>query len=523
MPIVSLPLTSGASENTGLNFDLNASECPARAWTSGRNVRFSLQGILPTKNDSLIVTSGSTFHSLFPATDSGTAGPLWVLGGNTSIYALDNTTLTDITRVSGAYTGTAANRWVGTNMNGLLFLTNGVDKPQVWNPTTPATKLIDLPNWQATVRCAGIRSFKNFLLAFNILKGAVPYGSMVKWAHPADPGLVPPSWDETDPTKDAGEYSLSETPGKVMDIVPMRDLAIVYKEDSVWTMQYIGGAYIFKFAKLFDSFGIPQRNCAIEFLPGQHMCFTGDDLVIHNGQQSVSIAEGRIRSYLKTLTYQQTLSSFLVVNQQETEVWLCLNTGDASTRLVDKAIIYNWMTKSIGIRDLTAVAAIDSGRIVGTLPAWGTIATTWKSESRLWSEVGQTDSLSKLLGLRGMSVYQFDCSNYRENSTLIERTGIGIPFRANTPPDTTTMKFLSRLWLRVIGREGDTLSVTLGSQAETDQGIVWKTAKQYIIGSTKKLDFTLSGRLFAIRIESTNGYPWILLGIDAEVEKAGDN
>jgi hypothetical protein len=53
-------------------------------------------------------------------------------------------------------------------MNGLLFLTNGVDKPQVWNPTTPATKLIDLPNWQATVRCAGIRSFKNFLLAFTL-------------------------------------------------------------------------------------------------------------------------------------------------------------------------------------------------------------------------------------------------------------------------------------------------------------------------------------------------------------------
>ena len=523
MPIVSLPLTSGASDNAGLNFDLNASECPPRAWTSGRNVRFSMQGILPTKNDTLIVTAGSTFHSAFPVSDASTGVPLWTLGGNTSIYALDNVTLTDITRVSGPYTGGTANRWVGANMNGLLFLTNGVDKPQVWNPTTPATKLIDLPNWQATVRCAGIRAFKNFLLTFNILKSTTPYGSMVKWSHPADPGLVPPSWDETDPTKDAGEYSLSETPGDVMDIVPMRDLAIVYKEDSVWTMQYIGGAYIFKFSKLFDSFGIPQRNCAVEFLPGQHICFTGDDLVIHNGQQSVSLAEGRIRSYLKSLTYQQTLSAFLVVNQQETEVWLCLNTGDASTRLVDKALIYNWMTKSIGIRDLTSVATIESGRVSSTLLTWATSSNTWESESRFWSEVGQSDAIAKLLGLRGTSVYQFDNNNYRDNSTSIERTGIGIPFRANTPPDTTTMKFLSRLWLRVIGREGSTLSVTLGSQAEPDQGIVWKPAKQYIIGVTKKLDFTLSGRLFAIRIESANGYPWTLLGIDAEVEKAGDN
>lgn len=524
MPIISLPLTDPAQAGVGLNLDLSASELPPKAWSRGQNVRFNAKGIRPTRADRLLVSSGVAFHDASAALDISSDTPLWAVGANAAVYALNAVTLTDITRVSGPYTGATADRWRFANLHGLLFLTNGVDKPQVWNPMTVGTKLIDLPNWQATVRCNVLRPFKNFLVALNILKGSTRYNSMVKWSHPADPGLVPPSWDELDTTKDAGEYALSETLGAVVDLVPLRDVAIIYKEDSVWAMQYVGGAYIFKFSKLFDTFGIPQANCAVEFLPGQHICFTGDDLILHNGQAAASLADNRVRNLLRGLSKQSSMSSFLALNMVETEVWLCLAVKTTVPNAVDTALIYNWTAKTFSIRDFSVLCyAIGEGRLLSLTDTWTTITSTWDTEGRTWDEAGKSETINRLLGVSQGGLYQMDANNTRTTPTLCERTGIGVPMRSGQPPDTTAMKFLKRIWPRVVGETGDILTFTLGLQNFPDQDVVWKEPKSYTIGVTKKLDFTANCRLFGLRIESAGGGPWTLLGLDAEVEFAGEN
>jgi len=524
MPIISFPLTDPGQAGVGLNLDLSASELPPKAWTRGQNVRFNATGIQPTRADRLLASSGVAFHDAAPAVDISTDTPLWCVGANVAVYALNGATLTDITRVSGVYTGATTNRWYAANLHNLLFLTNGVDKPQVWNPTAVGTKLIDLPNWQSTVRCTVLRAFKNFLIALDVLKGSTRYNSMVKWSHPADPGLVPPSWDETDTTKDAGEYALSETKGAVIDLVPLRDVAILYKEDSVWSMQYIGGSYIFKFTKLFDTFGLPRPNCAVEFLPGQHICFTGDDLILHNGQSAISLADNRVRSLFRSMSRTSLRFSFLTLHTAESEVWLCLALRTSVLNAVDTVLIYNWTSKTFSIRDLpVSCFAVTPGRLLSPTETWTTISSTWDTEGRTWADLGKSETINRLLGVVSGGLYQMDSGNTRTALTLCERVGIGIPVRANQPPDTTAMKFLKRVWPRVVGATGDVLSFTLGVQNFPDQGIVWKSPKSYTIGVTKKLDFTANGRLFGLRIESAGGGPWTLLGLDAEVEFSGEN
>src|SRR5258706_476813 len=78
-----------------------------------------------------------------------------------------------------------------------------------------------------------IRSFGPYLLALNVTKGANIYPHMVKWGHPADPGSVPSSWDETDETKDTGEKDLPDvTAGVIQDGLPLQGNFYVYKEGS---------------------------------------------------------------------------------------------------------------------------------------------------------------------------------------------------------------------------------------------------------------------------------------------------
>ena len=74
-------------------------------------------------------------------------------------------------------------------------------------------------------------------------------------------------------------------------------------------MQFIGGTYVFRFYKIFDDFGIANRDCAVEFSSGKHCVFTGTDLVVHDGQTSLSVVSGKMRKLLRSLDMPQIRSS----------------------------------------------------------------------------------------------------------------------------------------------------------------------------------------------------------------------
>jgi hypothetical protein len=75
----------------------------------------------------------------------------------------------------------------------------------------------ELPNWDATWRAGVLRSYKDFLVALNISKGANDYPSMVKWSDAALYNAVPGSWDAADPTVLAGENTLTDMRGTIID------------------------------------------------------------------------------------------------------------------------------------------------------------------------------------------------------------------------------------------------------------------------------------------------------------------
>lgn len=511
----------------GLIKDLNPAELPPNAWSDGQNARFLNGTVEPFKESQLLgTTTGFQGVWAYPTVDPATGLAVWLVMGASKAKCFTDNVLTDVTRSAGDYTGQESDRWSGGALSGVLVANNGVDVPQAWLTPGGSNLLVNLANWPATARAKALRSFKQFLIALDITKGSTRYPTLVKWSHPADPGTVPASWDETDPTKDAGEYPLSETVGACVDCLPLKDVNIIYKQDSVWGMQYIGGALIFRFYKIFGDWGMPHRDCAIEFLSGRHFVFTGTDLVVHDGNSVRSVANKKVRKMLRRVTSSQLQTCYTTINQEVEEVWFCFRQQVDSYLAADTAIVYNWVDETISVRELRNYRYIQAGRIDPPLAAgttWNTVTGVWEEKPGIWGQVSLFPAVSRLFAIGTQELVWEDSNALRGLLVLLEREGLGVPARATQAPDMSSMKFLQRVWPRFTGTQGKTVYVTLGTAQGVGEPTRWGERIPFTIGVMKKVDCTFTGRTFAFRIESVDDSPWAFDGLDADVKFVGAN
>ena len=210
----------------GIVKDIPSYQLPQNAWSDGNNVRTLDNAIKKVDGYEEIISSCPIVpYFVFPL-ESG-ANYFWIAAGLTKVYVHNGSSWTDITRTSGDYSATAVKNWTACVVGGVLILDNGVDDPQEWPLTSGAasasTKLQDLSNWPASTECEVMRTFKTFLIALDLTKSSVNYSRLVKWSHEAATQDVPTSWNEADGTKSSGEYELAQTPGRVIDGIPVGD------------------------------------------------------------------------------------------------------------------------------------------------------------------------------------------------------------------------------------------------------------------------------------------------------------
>jgi len=431
--------------------------------------------------------------------------------------------------VGGDYTGAVTDYWNGTLLSDIPVITNGQDDPQSWDPVGTGQRLVDLPNWPASTECKIIRAFKNFLVAMYITKSGTISPHMVKWSHQADPGAVPNSWDETDPTKDAGENELADTEaGVIQDAETLRDILVIYKDHSTWGMQHIGGIFIFRFFKIFTSSGILTQRCVQTVNNGaQHAVATQDDLIIHDGTVAQSVFDKRWRRF-----YQQTLDpdnfdrSFVQTNPRESELWLCFpQVGQIRP---DTAIVWNWKDNSIGVRDLPDAAYIARGIIDETAPGstWADHTEAWQANLDEWGGTAFKKQIQELLICDPTNTKFFRVDNTNQFNTanmnsFIERKGLAIAGvdRAGQPKvDFGSRKLVKRIWPKM---EGGPVTVRVGTQERAEDMITYGPSQVFTPGVDDFLDVSVSGRLIAVRFESNTDVGWNLEGYDLEVEVTG--
>lgn len=514
----------------GVVRDVPAHTLPPEAWSSVLNVRFvdgkaqRILGHIKVLDPPLLA-----YKWLIPAPTPDTH--FWLCATLAKVHAWDGAAYTDITRVSGDYSATDKILWNGGLLGGVPIINNGVDIPQVWDPKTVATKLVDLPNWPAATTANILRPFGNFMVALDIIKSGTRFEHMVKWSHPAVPGAVPPSWDETDATKDAGEKDLTDVQaGSLLEAWPLGNALILYKAGSVWSMQHIRGLFIFDFEKVFETVGALTAECA-KVVPRkrQHFVATGDDVIVHNGVEADSVIDRRMRKYLSNLIDTDNFDkSFVIANVSKNEMWFCFPTTGST--LPNHALIWNYADGTISERELPSTSYISHG-IVSEAESkiWDSQSTTWDTFVGTWDEskFGK-QALDLLMTEPGATkLHLLDRGNDFNGAIIpahLERTGLAIvgQDRQGDPKvDFVNRKVIRRLWPKA---RGGPFIVRIGSQEIEDGPVTWSTSQTFTPGVDRYIDpiDPVSGLFMAVRFESVEGSQWVISGYDLEIELLGE-
>jgi len=357
----------------GIVSDLDPTQLPPNAFSDGENVRFTPKGVERAYGYGAVLSPGRvspTWLQVFPPIET----PLWVYGNSSRLFALDGVLHQEITREAGNYSGDDAERWQMSLLSGIPIFNIPTDTPQMWPFMSISEKLQDLLYWPTSWRCRFLKSYKNLLIAGNMIQGGFSYPYRLNWSHPAEPGSIPTAWDPTDPTKDTGERDLGDTTDVIVDGLEMGDLFIVYREESTYALQYIGAPSFFASWRLLnDGEGILWKDCVAAF-PGGHAVLTRHDIIVHTGQRgsSVSILEQRRKKWLfSRLSGRNYRNSFVFANHADKEIWFCIPEDDA--QYATRALIWNWSSGGIGDMVLPGTPFIAAGIKTSTDggEAWG--------------------------------------------------------------------------------------------------------------------------------------------------------
>jgi hypothetical protein len=516
----------------GVVKDLADQFLPLQAWTDAKNVRMRDVGVYRIEGERQVFGT-PTVPPKWAMAVPGNAEYFWLYSDMDKVYVWNGTVHTDITKVATTYTGTDLDLWTGTLLGGVPILNNGAEVPQFWSNLSTAQRLTDLTNWPAGVTARALRAFGPYLLALNVTKSGTNFPNMVKWSHPADPGAVPSSWDETDETKDAGEVELTDVfAGGLVDGVALGGVFIVYKENSTHILRSINNRFIFDFDPLFPASGVLGIHCARE-IPTKSQIFlaTGDDIIIHGIQRGEiqSVLDSRARRFLlNDMDIPNRGRSFVVSNERQKEMWFCY--PESGGTWPTKALIWDYSINTITFRDLNTVSFIASGIVEETSsPSYDASSDTYDSITGSYHAgvVGAEEQNLLMCLPDATELRKADVADDFDGvaiSAHAERTGltvIGVDRQGQPIVDLQTIKLISRVWIRATGAP---FNVRVGAQEEEDGTIIWSSTETFTPGTDKFVDFTepVSGRIIAVRVESTGGANWTVEGYDLIVEPLGE-
>ena len=392
------------------------------------------------------------------------------------------------------------------------------------NSTSAASHSDNAPVF-VNVFCKSMRAFRSFLVALNIKRGGVSYPRVVKWSTQAGIQGVPASWNETTSTVDAGEYELADTKGDILDGLQLRDTFMIYKEDATYSMSFVGTPFIFSFRQLSPTIGAISKNCVAEF-DGGHAIFGKGNFYINDGQRLKPILPQKLKEYVfTTIDGAQINKCFVAPDYGRTEILFCFTADGAPTNQPNKAIVWNYITNTFTIRDLPDLAHIGYGNVGNptTSTTWASTTTTWAGTTGPWTmSYDLQDKVLLFADPSNTKLYR-DGSGNKEAATdmvsYVERTGLSMNEQGQ--PDHSTVKRISSIWPKMSISGSDSINVYLGTQMSTEGGISWNAPVAFTPNTKSKVSVRGTGKLYAVRFESTTDMNWELDGYSIEVSNVG--
>jgi len=336
-------------------------------------------------------------------------------------------------------------------------------------------------------------------------------------SNPADAGSVPTSWDYSDATKDTGYVDLSETDGVIIDCLPLKDYNFIYKEDSVYNMSHVGGAFIFSFSQVFSESGILSRDCVQSF-DDKHFVVGVNDIYIHNGQTKQSVADRVIKdeifSAINSTHYKNT---FVTANHKDSEMWVCI-PSQASSGECDLAYVWNYSTNMWSKRDLPSASFIAPGIVNDSssyTQDWDSDTNSWDSDDTDWNFTGFNPTQTALLiastnsKLRKVDTFQNSGSDYL---SWVEKTGMSL--------GTTLNKSIQKIVPHIEGN--GSVDFYVGTESVPNAGVSWKGPYSITPGTHSDIPVRANGKYVSVKLQSQDSNHWSLTNLELHWKPSGN-
>lgn len=425
---------------------------------------------------------------------------------NTSVAAVTSDGFWSSNRTSD-FTASAGQEFSVFALNGFLYINSILDGLYYWGGSTSSgaqgrLRRIDVGdtgrNW---VYARTARFYKDYVMVLGFISNSSSLTSTAAnkspftlgWSSAAEPGSIPSTFSSAT-TNDAG--SIQKTRGIWVDGLEYSGTFYAYTERGILAVEYIGGNDVFNTSRwVSDSTGLLAPNCVVNCDAGQVFLSQNLDVMIHQGGQPRSIADGRVWGWIKSnIDTTNYARAFLAVNRKFNEVWVCIPTTGNTTP--DKALVWNWEDDTWGYRDLpTGTTCATSGMLPTSVATddrmlFGTTAP----------KVGLVDSGTTDFG----SAY----------TTTLER--IGMDF------DDPSYKMLSRTMPLFDGSTNFTASIYHGAASTQDGSPTYASAATYTHNTTTWVNaFSTSGKYLAWKMTTTASDTPALRSIDFDISKQG--
>lgn len=508
----------------GVIKDLSKHELPIEVWTDSDNIRF-LDGYA----QQFLGHGGAygpppiiPYHVL--AAISGNTR-YWLYAGAQKIYVTTIVggvaTHTNLTRQTAGndvnYTG-VPNAWTSTVFSGIPILNPGntVDPPQRWDLNT-GNRCVTLDNWPANTFCKSLRAYKYFLVALDITDVRGNLTMLVKWSTAAEPGALPSTWSITNAAELAGENDLAEGGDPIIDGLQLGDSFMIYKEQSVWRMTFVGGQSVMSFQKVFGVSGALNRNCIVE-VDGWHFVLTGSDVIVHDGQNVTQVLDKQARRALfQDMDASATDRAFVFKNPFLNEVFVCY--ASIGNSIPNRALVWNYKDRTVSYRDIPSLHHAGYGTVDNLLDGtWEADGDPWNTDLTVWNGPDFTPNTTRVLMASNLQkLYLLDASATFDGvlpKAWLERVGLG--FDADE-----SIKLIAGIRARITGNVGETVLIDVGFSDDPYTEPTYSATMTHTIGSTIACDCFVSGRYMAIRFRSGSAYFWRLDSYDIDVQEAG--
>lgn len=417
----------------------------------------------------------------------------WLMYGASNIYAHEGNNEYDVS-IAAQSAITDPREWSSTLLNGIPCFTNGKNAPQYWTGVS-TDDAIPLPGWPASTTCALMCAFRFHLFAFNITNGSGTFDNLMMWSDAAEPGAVPQTWTPA-ADNEAGSGFLAQTRGAVIAAAPLGSQLFAYKPTSFYAIEYAGQQpdNIFIIRPVVESIGAMSAAAVQIIGPRQHAVVGNEDVVITDGINTTSIADGKIKRYLSdTIRDTERQNLFTIWDKNSKELWVCV---PGSSQFASEVHIWNQTHNAWTIRRLNSAKHGAVGFVTddGAAPL---------SERVLIAEGNNT-------------VFAEDDLTATAYESIIRRLDL-------TFDDAEQIKITSRVLIDGTGTGLSTLLVRLGARNSLDASIGWGGFVTVTLGAGGT-PYEISGKYISIEVENLSSgptNPWQVNRLTIEAEYDG--